>query len=160
MFHLVARRKCGTGQVPITIYSGLQMVCVDDRLFMVHTQWDELQAIWMQYLKLLLQDGRVDTTCEVFTGGNWAFIGSGLDGPCLGFTIPMHEKTRANRWTCKREGMYITMYLKRIQRWVKRRQAHARRRLAVLMCLHDRLGQKSLLAMLPVDLLLLTSVTI
>ena len=150
MFHLDARRYLGIDRVSIMIYPGFQMVYVDNRLFIVHTEWDELKDIWTQYLKLL-QDGRVDTTCQIFTGCNWPFIASGLVGPNQGFHVPMHEKTGVDRWTCKYEGVYIMMYLKRIQRWVKHRQAYARgrRRLAVLMCLHDRL----LLGRLPVDII-------
>jgi hypothetical protein len=150
MFHLVARRHLGIDQVAITIYPGFQMVFVDDQLFKVHEEWDELENIWTLYLKLL-QDVRVDTTCQVFTG-NWPFIASGLVGPNLGFHVPMHEKTGANRWTCKFEGVRILVYLQRIQRMVKCKY-NARRRLAVLMCLHDRLGQDSLLGWLPVDLI-------
>ena len=151
MFHLVARRHYGIDQVPITIYPGFQMVCVDDRLFKIHDEWPERQDIWAQYLKLL-QDGHVDTTCRVFTEGNWPLIVSGLVGPHLGFQVPMHEKTGANRWTCKFEGTHILIYLQRIQHMIKRK-VHARRRLAVLMGFHDRLGQGSLLGRLPVDLI-------
>ena len=144
MFHLVASCHLDIDQVNIMIYPGLQMVCVDDRLFKVHIEWDKRQDVWAQYLKLL-RDGQVDTTCQIFKGGNWPFIASGLLGPNLGFHVPIHEKSGADRWTCKFKGVHVMIYLIRIQRMVKRRQAHARRRLAVLMCLHDRLGQDSLL---------------
>jgi hypothetical protein len=153
MFHLVASCHLNN-QVNIMIYPGLQMVCADDRLFKVHIEWDNRQDVWAQYLKLL-RDGQVDTTCQIFLGGNWPFIASDLLGPNLGFHVPIHEKSGEDRWTCRFKGVHVMIYLIRIQRMVKRRQAHARRvrLLAVLMCLHDRLGQDSLLGRLPVDLI-------
>ena len=169
MFHLVARCHLDIGQVSIMIYPGLQMVCVDDRLFQVHIEWDKGRDAWAQYLKLLQEeeDGDVpktDTTCQIFTAaGKRPFITSpGLVGSYSGFYVPINEKIGEDRWTCNNNNniagvrIIIMTYLNRIQRMVKRRQAHARRvrLLAVLMCFHDRLGQDSLLGRLPVDILL------
>jgi hypothetical protein len=152
MFHLEATRYAGTDKVPVTIYPGLQMIAVDNRMFKPDAGgWPELQEIWAQYL-VLLRDGQVDTTCQVFVSYSGSFLASGIVGPYSFFHIAIYDKTGENEYLRKYEGVNIMVYLKKIQRMVKR-FIHARRRLVVLMALHDRLGRHSLLSRLPTDLL-------
>ena len=151
MFHIAAARYAGSDKVPVTIYPGFQMIAVDNRLFKVHPGWHELNEVWVQY-QTLLRDGQVDTTCQVFVSYNGSFLASGLVGPYLFFHVPIYDKTGQDWTKFRRGGVNIMIYLRKIQRMVKR-FIHARRRLAVLMALHDRLGQHCLLSRLPTDLL-------
>ena len=152
MFHLAATRYAGSDKVPVTIYPGFQMVGADNRLFQVQcTDWRELHEIWVQY-QALLRAGQVDTTCQVFLSYNGSFLASGIVGPYSFFHMALYDKAGQDWSSTFRGGVYIVVYLRKIQRTVKR-FIHARHRLAVLMALHDRLGQHSLLSKLPTDLL-------
>jgi hypothetical protein len=151
MFHLLATRHADTAQTPLTIYPGMQMVTVDNRLFKIYIYcWPELLDVWVRYL-ILLRDGQVDTTCRVFVSGSSSFIASGIVGPCSCFEVPLYENTGQHWRSC---GVRITVYLRKIQRMVKRFLHARRRRLALAMASHTRLGQGSLLFQLPADLII------
>ena len=132
----------GDEMLEAAFYPSFCMLRVHDRLFQVEPAQDAFgQFVWN-----FLTERKSYVDLAPFTTYSYLYIAFSASD-CLSVTRYLVEVLDpAHR------GIPLVFYLRRLQRAVLR-FVRARRRMAVLMALHARLGESSLLSWLPDDLL-------